>query len=295
MPLALAYPPHSEHVLRCEPARRAVVSWNSAAPSGAIDLRVRWAAPGTWSPWLPYVEWDERTRSSHSAKRNDVCIMTDVLESDETFDAVETRLTAPATLLALATPPNGDRELRIDATGRHDAACDLDVPQASQYVVADERGWCSPASLAMILRYFGREADVIETAAAVHDTAYGGTGNWTMNVAHAARAGLGGFVAYLRGLDHARRFVEAGIPLALSIAWREGALADAPLPASKGHIVVLRGFDPLGNPIVNDPAAHPVRRTYDRAEFARAWLDHGGIAYVIAADNIAGAAALANA
>jgi hypothetical protein len=147
----------------------------------------------------------------------------------------------------------------------------------------------------MLLQYHRREADVIATVAGVYDEAYGGTGNWTMNVAFAARSGLTGFVAYLRDLDHARRFLAGGMPLALSIAWEPGTLAGAPLPSSAGHIVVLRGFDASGDPIVNDPAAAPVRRTYRRDEFSRAWLAHGGVAYVLIRGDVRAAAALANA
>jgi hypothetical protein len=48
---------------------------------------------------------------------------------------------------------------------------------------------------------------------------------------------------------------------------------------------VLAGLTAEGNPVVMDPAAassSSVRRTYDRAQFERAWLGgSGGMAYVL--------------
>jgi hypothetical protein len=50
--------------------------------------------------------------------------------------------------------------------------------------------------------------------------------------------------------------------------------------------LVIRGFDPFGNVIVNDPAEcddSRVRRFYRRDEFARAWFcsGSGGVAYLV--------------
>ena len=78
----------------------------------------------------------------------------------------------------------------------------------------------------------------------------------------------------------------AGIPLVASIAVGPGELDGFLLPqGTDGHLVVVRGFTPEGDPIVNDPAAESnaaVRRVYDRAQFERAWLGgSGGVVYVI--------------
>jgi hypothetical protein len=153
--------------------------------------------------------------------------------------------------------------------------------------------WCSPTSTAMILAYWARalhrpdlDESVPQAAQATYDWTYGGTGDWPFNVAHAAAfAGMDGYVARFPSLAALEPWIAAGIPLALSIAFGPGGLPGAPLPASTGHLVVLRGFDRIGDPIVNDPAASTdatVRRTYPRAVFERAWLAGSeGTAYVI--------------
>jgi hypothetical protein len=89
----------------------------------------------------------------------------------------------------------------------------------------------------------------------------------------------------LTSLAKAEELVSAGIPVIMSIAWREGELANADVDSTNGHLLVLVGFDPSGNPIINDPASpanETVRRTYQRSEFEPLWLQaSGGTVYLI--------------
>ena len=74
-----------------------------------------------------------------------------------------------------------------------------------------------------------------------------------------------------------------------SVAYPQGGLRGAPTRATDGHLVVIRGFTADGDVVTNDPAApseRSVRRTYDRAELERGWLDgSGGTVYVIHTDD----------
>jgi len=160
--------------------------------------------------------------------------------------------------------------------------------------------WCSPTSLAMLLGYYGRlpaassyawvkssYADrwVNQVARMTYDYGYHGTGNWPFNTAAAATRLPDTFVTRLTDLRMAEAFVRAGIPLAVSIRFGRGQLTGAPISATAGHLVVLAGLTSSGDPVVMDPAARSdatVRRTYDRAQFERAWLGgSGGTAYVL--------------
>jgi hypothetical protein len=160
--------------------------------------------------------------------------------------------------------------------------------------------WCSPTSLAMVLGYYRRlpapstyawvssaYADrwVNQVARLTYDHRYGGTGNWPFNTAVAATRLTDAFVTRLADLRMAERFLRAGIPLVVSIRFARGQLTGAPISASAGHLVVLAGLTASGNPVVMDPAASrdsTVTRTYDRAQFERAWLGgSGGMAYVL--------------
>ncbi len=275
MPVAYVRPAEPEVTLRCAPARSAVVSWNGGGAEGALSLRLRFEG-GYRSAWLPYVKWGPHGRRSLSPRDEEVSIETDVVVATRPFAAIDVRATGRVDALALATPAAAPARPAAPAP-----PLELDVPECSQYA-GGERGWCSPASLVMLLRFHGHGVALETAARAVHDDAYRGTGNWTFNTAYAASFGLRSFVAYLRDLDHARAFAACGIPLALSYAWGPGELDGAPLAHSAGHLAVLRGFDAAGDPVLNDPAQPAIRVTYRRAQLECAWLAHGGVAYVVA-------------
>ena len=138
----------------------------------------------------------------------------------------------------------------------------------------------------MIHAFHGIDRSVAETARAVFDRAYNGTGNWSFNVAHSGKLGLRAVVAHLRNLDHAQRLIERNLPIAISYSWSEGELPGAPLEHSDGHLVVLCGFTHDGDCAINDPAARNVRAVYPRSAIERIWQRNEGVAYVVAPGGI---------
>jgi hypothetical protein len=115
-----------------------------------------------------------------------------------------------------------------------------------------------------------------------YDWSYKGAGNWPYNTAYAAGYGLEAFVTRLRSLVEAEKFIEAGIPLVASIS---GTLPGFLFGSTNGHLLVIRGFMPNGDVIVNDPAVlvnAQARKVYPRVMFEQNWLDSsGGTVYVI--------------
>ncbi|MDP3969926.1 MAG: C39 family peptidase [Nocardioides sp.] len=205
---------------------------------------------------------------------------------------------------------------RLAATSRPGpgTGIDLPVPRFSQMTHRGHfpkwggggQAWCSPTSVSMILAYHdalphprefawvgkqdpshsaSNEPWVDHAARMTYDYGYRGTGNWPFNTAYAARYAGDAFVTRLRNLREAERFIAAGIPLVASISFSRGELRGAPISASNGHLLVIRGFTAAGNVITNDPAARRnagVRRVYDRAELERAWQQKsGGLVYVV--------------
>ena len=134
----------------------------------------------------------------------------------------------------------------------------------------------------MLNAYFGLDYDVQATARAVFDRAYNGTGNWSFNAAFSGSLGLRAAVVYLRNLEHAQRFIEAGIPIAISYSWSRDELPGAPVEHSDGHLVVLCGFTANGDCAINDPAASNVRAVYPRDAIERIWQRNNGVAYAVA-------------
>lgn len=183
----------------------------------------------------------------------------------------------------------------------------LAVPRFSQRVHAGHYprwggggdSWCSPTCTSMVLEFWGAGPRPEEYAwvdptdprpvvdhAARHcfDHAYRGAGNWAFNTAYAGRYGMEAFVTRLRSLAEAERFVAAGIPLVVSAAFRVGEVPGLDYD-TRGHLIVLVGFTPDGDPVLNDPYAPDddgVRRTVDRARFEAVWQrGSGGVVYVI--------------
>ncbi len=274
--LTLVTPTEPRTIVRMDPATSAVVSWNTTADSGRIDLTV-YRADGQVSTWLPYVEFTAAGRRSLSGADDVARIAVDIVQAAVPIVAIEVRSSAPLDKIALSTPVHRrtDESARVETT--------LDVPAFSQYLKThpSERAWCSPTSLAMLLAYWGKPHDIADVVRAVYDDRYGGTGNWTFNMAYASRFGLCAALTHVAGLGHAAAFIAAGIPLALSFSWGTGVLPGAPLDHSDGHLAVLRGFTRHGHPRLNDPAQADIITTYDRKALERVWQAHGGAAFAV--------------
>jgi hypothetical protein len=269
--------PGHQALLRVPFSTRAVVTWNTGAPSGGIALVAHRADESVSEPLL-YARWSPAERRSLDGADARTRIEVDVVRSDAPLAAIGTASSAELDAVAVAVPPApGARAAVCTATAQ------LDVPRISQYSAASpgERGWCSAATTAMLLRYHGVAAGLAETARGVYDDAYGGTGNWTFNAAYAGACGLRGAVAYLCGIDHVAAFIDAGLPVAISVSWNAGELPGAPLEHSEGHLLVVRGVD--GSHVaVNDPAHPAVATRYPRAALDRVFRAHGGVAYLVA-------------
>ena len=267
--------------LAFEPARGGVISWNTLATAGQIEFRLlRARVPAT--RWIPYAEWHPNGSKSFSLDGDGVHVEVDAIRAEQPFDGIEGRGEGIDCALVAFSSPLRPRPSFPYARG----ALILDVPARSQFVSDGPRGWCSPASLAMIHAYHGLDGSVETTAKAVFDRAYNGTGNLSLNVAYSGSLGLRGVVAHLRNLDHAQQLTERNLPIAISYSWRDGELPGAPLEHSDGHLAVLCGFTGEGDCAVNDPAAKNVRLVYPRAALEALWQRGGGVAYVVAPNGI---------
>lgn len=282
--LRLVHPePGVELLVHVGPTREAIVSWNALALDGTIELRAN-AHDGRTSAWLPYVTFASDERASLDGRDTFVRIETDIVRADVDIVTLGIRSAGPVQAVFVSTPDYGAPSTIVALP-----AVDLAVPPLGQFDAAhpQERGWCAPASLAMLLAYRGFPVDVPVVAREVYDARYGGTGNWAFNAAFAGTLGFRAAVVHLRDLAHAHAFLSDDIPLALSLEWRSGEFPHGPLASSAGHLVVLRGIAPSGDAIVNDPAQPDIEVIYPRAAFERAWLGHGGVAFAVAPATLA--------
>jgi len=301
------------------PFDHATASWVAVTPPSTwlqVHLRVR-LETGVWTRWYALPIWasDLETVRRHSidGQGGAATVETDTLALRSGRHATAYQLAV--TLFTARTDASPALHRLSLAVSRASAGVpdpvaaspsaawgrDLPAPGRSQMLARYSSSayggggevWCSPTATSMILAYWARrlgrpdlDVDVPRVAAGVYDWTYEGTGNWPFNVAYATSfAGMDGYVARFPSLAALEPWIAAGVPLALSVAFGPGELPGAPIPSTAGHLLVLRGFDHAGNPLVNDPAAPSdatVPRVYPRAAFARAWLaGSSGTAYVI--------------
>ncbi len=198
----------AEVLVTVGPTREAIVSWNTRSLEGALDLRVN-AQDGRTSAWLPYAQFDANGRRSACGRDTFVHIDTDVVRSDVDLVTIGIRSSGPLDALFVSTPDYGAPSPIVALP-----AVTLDVPAFSQYEprYPAERGWCSAAALAMLLTYHDYPVDVPVVAREVFDGRYGGTGNWSFNVAFAGTLGFRAAVVHLRDLAHAHAFLADDVP-----------------------------------------------------------------------------------
>ena len=289
-----------------------IPSWNASTPSGTwmqTDIRVR--SSERWTPWFNMGVWVEGTET---VKRHSVNgqgseswnVLTETLQAEGPVfaDAYQYRLAlstkmqsvSPEVRAVYVTASNSYRHadfLGVSSSSQL-LGKDLPVPQRSQMIYPNGgEVWCSPTSLSMVMAYWASKTGdrnlnqfVPTVAAGTYDYAYRGNGNWPFNTAYASTFGLKASINRFSSLGQVEHWISKDVPVIVSISWGNGQLDGAPIPASNGHLLVIRGFHSDGERImVNDPAADGnsrVKRLYNRQQFADAWFrGSGGIAYLV--------------
>lgn len=303
-------------------------SWQADAPAGssvAIELRVR--GDNQWSDWYKLGDWARD--NSDSFKRTSTNDQSDTFGSvytdtyvnttDKKVNAYQVRVklsgndaTKPRVYQVAAQTASAKTFEKVSRTDLK-KTIDLQVPAFSQYTHEGEypefggggEAWCSPTSVAMVLKYYGtgpsqqdidalpadvkfdangrKDGEVPYAALHTYDQAYEGTGNWAFNTTYAASYGLDSAVRVFDSLRDVEKEIKEGNPVVASIAWnntddkQDNDLPNAGVDKTAGHLMVIRGFTKEGDVIANDPATHngngDVRRVYDRTSFERQWIN----------------------
>lgn len=174
----------------------------------------------------------------------------------------------------------------------------LDVPERVQSGYEGPGGWCSPASLSMVLAYWSGvlhrpelDRSVPEVAAGVNDPVYGGTGNWPFNAAYAGEfPGLRAYVTRLDDLQELEAWIDAGVPVVMSVS--SYLTEDRHAGPNNGHLIVCVGFTDDGDVVANDPGVslkrgEKVRRIYPRERVINAWKRSKNTVYLVYPETIA--------
>ena len=292
----------------------ALLSWNVDTPgasSFSVELRVGRTYDDSWSPFLHVGDWGE---APPPAERLTECpfgrVDVDYFRSKERFDRLQVRVRlvqadvattgsaagwpsirriavclSDTTGIPVSAPP-GTEARRISPPPAERWQRRLDVPFRSQRAEDPEIAGriCSPTSVAMAMAYRGVDVPVRELASQIHDPVHRIYGVWPRAIQAAFSHGVPGYLARLADWDSVRQLIAVGQPLVVSIRAEEGQLTGAPYRRTRGHLLVLTGFDAAGRVLVNDPAAPSEasgRRAYDLDEMESVWLRNGGTAYVL--------------
>jgi hypothetical protein len=282
-----------------------IVSWNAEAPAGTfVNVEASAIANGHQTKFYTVGEWslDGKTFPRTSVRGQgdaDGTVDTDTLILNHPAEVARIRVTLGGTnglmsrlkylglsfadtkLPPIQRPPNHAAWGRIITT-----------PEHSQHGYPNEKGWCSPTSLSMVLsRWAGvlnrpeMDLTVPQVAAAVYDQDFAGTGNWPFNTAFAGSfSGMRSYVTRLDDLAEVEDWIAAGLPVILSARW-DWLLPGRP-PDFDGHLIVCIGFTKDGDVVINDPATRldrgeSVRHIYKRADVVHSWTKSHNAVYLV--------------
>jgi hypothetical protein len=168
----------------------------------------------------------------------------------------------------------------------------IEVPERRQGEYPEQKGWCSPTSLSMVLAYWSdaeHRPDLnhteLETAHAVYDSGMEGTGNWPFNTAYAGSfPGVRAYVTRLDDISELEDWVAAGIAPIISVS--SYLTNDRHSGQDNGHLIVCVGFTAQGDFVANDPGVSVknnvrARRIYPRARVINAWKKSKNTAYLV--------------
>jgi hypothetical protein len=283
-----------------------VLSWNATTPAGTwIQLEVQAIEPThktkfyTMGIWSEDSDKHERT-SVRGQKDDDGKVNADTLVLKQKAVAVQIRV------LLNAAPGQPVPQLKslglsfLDTTAKVEPVAPnraawgkiLTVPEKSQNSYPQEKGWCSPTSLSMVLNLWSQKlnrpemaVDVPEVAASIYDPAFGGTGNWPFNTAFAGKfPGMRAYVSRFSDISELEDWIVAGLPVIISAPYN--LMAPGRNATGYGHLTVCIGFTENGDVVINDPATNlekgqKVRHIYKRADVEHAWATSHHTVYLV--------------
>lgn len=270
---------------------QAIVSWNVKEPVGAHlhveartvydDHTTKWYVLGDWS-----VDSGSGTRqSTDHQKDDDGTVYTDTLDMKRRGGRLQLRVTGSGggnlTRLSLLTVSFCDTSglLQKPEPDKRAWGKVIEMPFRRQGAYPNGGVLCSPTSVSMDLWHWSNvlhrpelDADVPIVQQAVYDPVYKGTGNWPFNTAYfGSKPGLMGYVSRFSSIRELEQWIQMDIPVICSVSFQLLTGRELDRKTESGHLVVLVGFTPDGDPVFNDPAQHQAPHIYPRKDFEAAW------------------------
>lgn len=294
-----------------------IVGWNARRPNKghyliSLSLKLK-----KWTPWFSYALWGANEQRSFEHDYGPLQIFQDTINVAENETITGWRIKVEAQNLSnlqgfcavyATMPPLKNKEKRnpphrslfpvfqmsAKSANLHKTNLSkgsyikLDVPGMSQIKINDKRNMrlCSPTSTTAVVHYLKKEATVtpLQFADRVWDSHFDIYGHWVFAAAQ-AYAELGEDwetrVMYLNGFEDIYRFLHAGYPVVVSV---KGSLPGSFHPYSQGHLLVVRGYDPILCKVLCMDPAYPksslTHVSYSLTDFLNTWQRRKNIAYI---------------
>ena len=274
------------------PFNQGLPSYNGSAPSENCGFKIQMRFPyaGSWSPWLTIGYWknnlwsDYGTTTFGGGKVDVDWVVLNSYFSKWQYKIIlyrkDTATPSPSIhklsfFVSDSRTSSGANLSQIVA----DNPADIFIPTTHiyQYSIDPNYGkdMCSPTTVSMILKSYNINVDPYKFAWATYDTYHKMFGIWPRVVQNASEYGLDGEVTRYRSWSEARKVLEKGGRIAMSVG--------TPI-SSVGHLLMLAGFKENGKPIVHDPGKSAGESyVYLKEDVSRAWFlkknNTGGIAY----------------
>lgn len=261
--------------------------------SGRFEVSVR--ERDQWSPWIGAASLGPAPFDAIAGTCSSVAADVDVFLAPRPVEAVRLRVRLRAAdvravlaapwLLTLSAAGREGSPVATAQPGVRGGQVRLAVPPLSQMAEdpAIAMRVCSPASVAMVMGFWGVPVAVATVAGEVYHAGLDRYGVWPAAIRAAARRGVAGYLLRFPDWGAAAWCLERGLPIIASIRYEAGELSGAAVAATAGHLVVLAGYQD-GTVLVNDPGAPDaaaVTRPYRLDQFRHVWLDRTGIGYVL--------------
>jgi hypothetical protein len=163
----------------------------------------------------------------------------------------------------------------------------ISVPERTQMIYPNGKTLCSPTTVSMLLGYWAQilkrpelDSPVPQIVDAIYDSEWKGAGNWPFNMAYAGSfPGMRAYVARFGDVSELESWIAQQLPVGLSVDYDR---LRAKGPGPNGHLVVLVGFTPQGDPIINDPGtSEHVRKVFPRKNLVDAWACSRNTVYLV--------------
>ncbi len=258
-------------------AAEVIPSFNFAGAKG-VSVTAYLQAVGTTakSPWFNMGTWisDGGITVSSSAECDNGKwghVETDTAVLTEDFSTLTLKLVAKS-LAREPHPVLKQAGLSVYCTGamvcqsvhvQPDSVARIQVPLRSQLEWKGGHGWCSPTSCGMVLDYWatilGNDGLSVPTpviASRVYDALWGGTGNWTFNMAYIGSLPQMSAVALrIQSVRSLQSLLAKQVPPIVSLSY--ATLKREQRASDPGHLMVVTGITENGEVMLNDPYFSP--------------------------------------